>query len=190
MNRLTCLAVVGLSALLSFDVGAARAAAIMNTVFLSNDVAGSEVTYVVQVQSLVARHVAKVRILLPPDTDTAHAVLGRIMIGSTSIAGNLSPLGLDGLLVDLTGAYNIAAATPIRIELFKLKNPDAGSHEIHVSTLDRLNHILETFPPSASTASPGVAATSRRCSPARASRVEPRVARRRCRSTPRSSSSA
>ena len=95
----------------------------------------------------MARHVAKVRILLPPDTDSAHAALGRITIGSTSITGSVALLSPDALLVDLGGARNIAAATPIRVELFNLKNPPAGDHQLQVSTLDLHNHILETFPP-------------------------------------------
>ena len=147
MNRLPRLSALALVPALFIWLGSTPPASAANAVFLSNDVAESEVTYVVQIQSFVARHVAKVRILLPPDTDSAHAALGRITIGSTSITGSVALLSPDALLVDLGGARNIAAATPIRVELFNLKNPPAGDHQLQVSTLDLHNHILETFPP-------------------------------------------
>ena len=147
MNRLRRLSALALVPALFIWLGSTPPASAANAVFLSNDVAESEVAYVIQVQSLVARHIAKVRILLPPDTDAAHAALGRISIGSTSITGSVALLDPDALLVDLGGARDIAAATPIRVELFNLKNPPAGNHEIRVSTLDLHGHVIETFAP-------------------------------------------
>ena len=60
-------------------VGSATAS---NQIFLSNDTAGSEVTYVIEFETTVKnRSVDKIRIALPPDANAGKAELGRLLVG-------------------------------------------------------------------------------------------------------------
>lgn len=190
MNRLPRLSPLALVPALFIWLGSTPPASAANAVFLSNDVAESEVTYVVQIQSFVARHVAKVRILLPPDTDSAHAALGRITIGSTSITGSVALLSPDALLVDLGERATSRPPLPFASSSSTSRiHPRAIINSRSVPWISTITS-WRLFLPSPSPASPAAAVTSRRYSLDRGSRAAPPAATRRCRSTPPSSSSA
>ncbi|OGQ24164.1 MAG: hypothetical protein A3C54_06405 [Deltaproteobacteria bacterium RIFCSPHIGHO2_02_FULL_60_17] len=59
-----------------------------NGVFLSNDVAESAATYVIQFESVVRDHIDKIRITLPPDANTANAALGGVIISDKVFEGD------------------------------------------------------------------------------------------------------
>ena len=63
-----------------FSISLIRPASATNEVFLSNDTAESEATYVIQFETTVTGQIDKIRIALPPDTNAANAALGRLMI--------------------------------------------------------------------------------------------------------------
>jgi len=58
-----------------------------NGVFLSNDTAESEATYVVQFEATAKGHIEKIIIALPLGTNAANAALGRVIIGDKVFEG-------------------------------------------------------------------------------------------------------
>src|SRR3990172_5224908 len=82
-----------------------------NEVFLSNDVAESEVTYVVQFEATVKGNIDKIKIKLPSGANPANAVLGRVMVKDKveeddgehkkDVKLSVDPLDSDTLVVDL-----------------------------------------------------------------------------------------
>lgn len=135
-------------------IGLATAA---NEVFLSNDTAQSEVTYVIQFEAGVKGHLDKIRIVLPPGTNAANAALGRLIIGDKLFEGDeddkkdvklsVDPLNPNTLIVDLKDEREVKAGSTVRVELFNLNNPVAGSHAIDVSTFDKKGKLQEAVPP-------------------------------------------
>ncbi len=128
-----------------------------NEVFLSNDTAQSEVTYVIQFDTTLKGHIDKIRIALPPGTNAANAALGRLIIGDKMFEGDeddmkdvklsVDPFDPNALIVDLRDERNVKPGTRIRVELFNLNNPLAGSYAIDVRTLDKKGNVLEVIPP-------------------------------------------
>lgn len=74
-------AVLALAALLAHSTSVAAA----SEVFLSNDVALSEVTYVIQFDTTVAGRIGTIRVLLPSGTNAGNARLGRLTIADTAL---------------------------------------------------------------------------------------------------------
>ena len=107
-----------------------------NEVFLSNDTAQSELTYVVQFGVGVKGNLSKIRIGLPPGTNAANARLGRLIIADKVFEGdddhkNDATLGVDSsdpnaLIVNLRDERDVKVGTKILVELFNLNNPVAG----------------------------------------------------------------
>lgn len=105
-----------------------------NEVFLSNDTGQSEATYVIQFETGVNGNLDKIRLTLPPGTNAASAGLGRLSIGDKKFEGDddiqLSLDPPDTLIVDLKDKRTVKPGTIIRVELFNLMNPVAGSHAV------------------------------------------------------------
>lgn len=130
-----------------------------NGVFLSNDTAESEATYVVQFEATAKGHIEKIIIALPLGTNAANAALGRVIIGDKVFEGDdgkdkkkdkkdvtlsVNPSDPDTLIVDLRQKRKVKAGTKILVELFNLNNPPAGDHAIDVTTLDKKGNVLDT----------------------------------------------
>src|SRR5262245_22103560 len=100
-------------------VSVARAA---NGVFLSNDAAESEVTYVLQFAAGVNGKIQQIRIALPPGTNGGSAALGRVLIGDDENQNDtvLSVAGPDTLVIDLRDDREVKPGTKILVEIFKL----------------------------------------------------------------------
>ena len=124
-------------------------------VFLSNDTALAEATYIMQFDTLSRGRIDEIHVTLPSGTNAANAVIGRLVIDDKVFESDARDrddvrLRLDGpdtLIVDLIGAPNVRAGTQIRIELFNLKNPAAGNYEIHVRTVDRKDRVIDDMIP-------------------------------------------
>jgi len=133
-------------------IGLATAA---NEVFLSTDTAESEATYVIQFDTSVRVNIDKIRIALPPGANAANAALGRLVIrekifesdeeDNNDVKLSVDPLNSD-LIVDLRNDREAKPGTRIRIELFNLNNPVAGSHAIEVRTIGKKGNVLEAIP--------------------------------------------
>lgn len=129
----------------------ATSALAMNEVFLSNDTAQPEVTYVVQFETTVKGHIDKIRITFP--MNVANAALGRVIIGDKVFQGDeddekdvtlsVDPLDPNTLILDLRDERNVKAGTKVLVELFNLNNPVAGNHAIDVTTIDRKGNVLD-----------------------------------------------
>jgi len=142
--------------LLALLAVAGRALAV-NEVFLSNDTAESEATYVVQFEAGVKGNIDKMRITLPPGTNAANARLGRLIIGDKVFEGDddhkndttlsVDPLDSNTLIVDLRDERNVKAGQKVLVELFNLNNPGAGNYAIDVSTIDKNGNVIEAIPP-------------------------------------------
>ena len=147
----TCLV---LSLALLASVGTAHAA---SAVFLSNDIAESGATYIVQFDTGTTGPVNSIHISLPPGTNAAGAALGRVLVKgkvaeSDSNSSQEHQLFLDNtdpdaLILDLKGMAKLLAGTRLRIELFNLVNPAAGSHLIHLRTMDVRGNTIENVAP-------------------------------------------
>ena len=131
-------------------LGAVRWAAAANEVYLSNDADQSEVTYVLNVETLANGPVRKFRITLPPDTNAASARLGRVLVGSTDYSASatltVDPLDSNSVIVDLGAQQNMKKLRS-HIELFNLNNPLPGSYVIDVSTLNNQDNVVEVISP-------------------------------------------
>ncbi|MFQ5902549.1 MAG: beta strand repeat-containing protein, partial [Candidatus Binatia bacterium] len=132
----------------------ANLATAANGVFLSNDTAESEVTYVVQFEATVKGHIKKIVIALPPGTNAANAALGRLIIGDEvfedddgedkkDVTLSVDPSDPDTLIVDLKDKEKVKVGEKILVELFNLNNPVAGDHAIDVTTLDKNGNVLD-----------------------------------------------
>ncbi|PYM12431.1 MAG: hypothetical protein DMD81_24020, partial [Candidatus Rokuibacteriota bacterium] len=146
------IALICATALLSLFAGSPLATA--GEVFLSNDVALSDVTYVIQFDATVAGRIGTIRLLLPEGTEAARARLGRLTIGDTALpveqdAATLTvdPSTSNAVRAGLTVPRQVTAGSRIRIELFNLKNPTGGSHAIEARTFDPVGALLEVAPP-------------------------------------------
>src|SRR5262249_8915972 len=127
-------------------VSVARAA---NGVFLSNDAAESQVTYVIEFAAGVNGKIQQIRIALPPGTNGGRAALGRVVVGDDD-AQNDAQISLEALntvVVDLRDDREVKPGTKILVELFNLHNPVAGNYAIGVSTLGRRGNIVDVIPP-------------------------------------------
>ena len=118
------------------SLGEVTWAAAANEVYLSNDADQSEVTYILNVQTLANGAVRKFRITLPPDTNAATARLGRLLVGSTDFSTtatlSVDPLDSNTVIADLGSQLNMRNLTS-RIELLNLTNPLPGGYSIDVT---------------------------------------------------------
>jgi hypothetical protein len=131
-------------------LGVANVAPAANEVFLSNDAAEAEVTYVISFQTLAKGNVDKFRITLPPGTNAADARLGRLVVNGVDVGNNVvlsvDPLDSNSLIADSNSPLGNIAGAMVRIELFHLTNPPvAGNYAIDVRTLNQQNNILEVI---------------------------------------------
>ena len=147
-----------LAFLLSAWPGVVRSEIASNQIFLSNDTAGSEVTYGIQFETTVKnKSVDKIRITLPPGANAGNADLGRLLMGRNELeddAGKkndakvkVDPVDPNTLIVDFKGSYSIKPGTRIFVELFNLTNPPAGNHVIEVTTVDGRGRVIENIDP-------------------------------------------
>jgi endosialidase-like protein len=123
-------------------------------VFLSNDVALSEVTYVIQFDTTVAGRIGKIRALLPSGSTAGNARLGRLTIADMALpvdqdhaALAVDPSNPDAVVAQITVPRMVSVGSTIRIELFNLNNPTGGSHAIEARTYDEAGALLEVAPP-------------------------------------------
>src|SRR3989442_8909407 len=104
-------------------------------VFLSNDLAQSEATYVIQFVTKARGHIDKLAIALPAGTNASTVTLGRFIVGHESgeDSGNeveaerlsVPANAPDTLDVDLKGSPNLHPWTTGFLKLFNLHNPEA-----------------------------------------------------------------
>jgi len=144
-----------LAFLLSAWPGVVRSETASNQIFLSNDTAGSEVTYGIQFETTVKnKSVDKIRITLPPGANAGNADLGRLLMGRNELEDDVGrrndakvKVDADTLIVDFKGSYSIKPGTRIFVELFNLTNPPAGNHVIEVTTVDGRGRVIENIDP-------------------------------------------
>jgi hypothetical protein len=168
MDRRTRLRVVALlvtMALFIWGPIAAGAGHTINEVFLSNHIAQSEVTYVIQFESGVRDLLDQISISLPSGSNAAHAAVGRLVIADKVFNGDDLLLtgdsfNADTLIVILLGRDQrrvVNVGTRVTVELFNLRNPSAGNYSIAVRTIGPGGRILEVIPPIAFSTLPAVA---------------------------------
>lgn len=117
-------------------LGLVSLAGAANEVFLSNDTAQSEATYVIQFDMNAAGRVQQIHVTLPPGTFPAVPQLGQVFIGTDVVNGaDIFPVGPDAAIVAFQ-ARRVAVGTRIRLELFDLTNPLEGSYTTEVTALE------------------------------------------------------
>jgi endosialidase-like protein len=123
-------------------------------VFLSNDVALSEVTSVIQFDTTVTGKIGKIRVLLPSGSNAGNARLGRLSIGDVALEvgrGDATltadPSNASAVIAEITIPRPVPAASRIRVELFHLSNPTPGNHAVEARTFDEAGALLEVAPP-------------------------------------------
>ncbi len=128
-----------------------------NEVFLSNDLAESEVTYIIHFDTTIKGKIDTIRITLPPGSNAANAALGRVLIGDkdfeedddhkNDVSLSVDPLNPDTLIVDLKDEREVKIGSQVRVELFNLNNPVAGNYTIDVKTFDKKGKLQEAVSP-------------------------------------------
>jgi len=126
-------------------------------VFLSNNAAQLQATYIVRFETKIWGRIDKISMTFPPGTDASKAVLGRIMVndkvteddgkGSDDHKLLVDSMNPNILLVDLRQSRRVWRGSILLIELFNLINPPAGDYSLTVTIQDRWGHAKETISP-------------------------------------------
>jgi len=134
-------------------------------VFLSNNAAQSQATYVVQFETKIRGKIDKISLAFPPGTNAAKAVLGRVMVndqvseddgkGRDDHKLRVDSKNPNTLLVDLRQSRHVWPGSIVLIELFNLTNPPGGSHVLNIIIQDHRGHVQETISPIAFSTSAG-----------------------------------
>ncbi len=130
-------------------------------VFLSNSLAGSQTTYVIQFEASVKDKVDSIEVALPAGTVGETTELGTVILVKdknkneddkrkedlirTDVTFSVDPLDPDTLVIDPMKKLNLKPGDRVRIELFGLTNPEpADNHEVVITTRDKKGNSLES----------------------------------------------